>query len=167
MGRFFIGFLLVVGVVASCGGPGATSSTEGSLGCSNGTLDTSVTHVDLDFAGAARSYELHVPASYDGAAPVAVILNFHGLTQTGDNQRDQSHMDDRADEEGFLVAYPNGIDNAWNSGGNPDNEVDDVGFTRALIDDLGVRGLHRCQTRLRHRHVERRRHVPPARLRGS
>jgi polyhydroxybutyrate depolymerase len=134
--------LLVFAVaLASCGSsPGSTSSIGASLGCANGTLDTGVTHVDLDFGGTGRSYELHVPPSYDGATPAPLVLNFHGLTQTGNAQRSQSHMDDKADQEGYIVAYPNGIDNAWNSGGNPANEVDDVGFTRAVIDDLGVRG---------------------------
>lgn len=129
------------GALASCGSsPGSTSSTEGSLGCSNGSLDTSVTHVDLDLEGGTRSYELHVPPRYDGTAPLPLILNFHGLTQTGDAQRSQSHMDDRADQEGYIVAYPNGIRNAWNSGRDATDDVDDVAFTRAVIDDLGARG---------------------------
>lgn len=134
-------WLPLAALLVSCGdGSGSSSSNEESLGCSGGTLDQSVVHVDLDFAGTTRSYELHVPASYDGSAPVALVLNFHGLTQTGNAQREQSHMDDKADEEGFVVAYPNGINSAWNSGGDESNDVDDVGFTRAVIADLGARG---------------------------
>ena len=97
-----------------------------------------------------------------------LVLNFHGLTQTGNAQRSQSHMDDKADQEGYIVAYPNGIDNAWNSGPkSKPTKSDDVGFTRAVIDDLGTAGLHRPQARLRNRHVQRRGHVPPACVRGS
>lgn len=133
--------LSLAALLASCGGSaGSTSSNGESLGCTGGTLDQSVMHVDLDFAGTTRSYELHVPASYDGSAPVALVLNFHGLTQTGNAQRAQSHMDDKADREGFIVAYPNAVDNAWNSGRDDTNDVDDVGFTRAVIADLGARG---------------------------
>ncbi len=133
--------LVFTGALASCGGSsGSTSSTGASLGCANGTLDMGVTHVDLDFDGTGRSYELHVPPSYDGATPAPLVLNFHGLTQTGDAQRSQSHMDDKADQEGYIVAYPNGIRNAWNSGGDETNDVDDVAFTRAVIDDLAARG---------------------------
>jgi len=133
--------LSLAAFLASCGGSaGSTSSNGESLGCTGGTLDQSVMHVDLDFAGTTRSYELHVPASYDGSAPVALVLNFHGLTQTGNAQRAQSHMDDKADQEGFIVAYPNAVDNAWNSGRDDTNEEDDVGFTRAVIADLGARG---------------------------
>jgi polyhydroxybutyrate depolymerase len=134
-------YLSLSALLASCGGSsGPSSSVEGSLGCENGTLDSSVTHADVEFDGTRRSYELHVPVSYDGRVPVPLILNFHGLTQTGDAQRAQSHMDDKADQEGFIVAYPNGINNAWNSGPSGSNVADDVGFTRAVVDDLGTRG---------------------------
>ena len=39
-----------------------------------------------------------------------------------------------SDTEGFLVAYPDGWDNAWNANiccGNGD--IDDVGFIRAVV----------------------------------
>jgi len=49
-------------------------------------------------------------------------------------------MDDKSDQEGFIVAYPNGINDAWNSGRDEANPVDDVAFTRRVIDDLGTRG---------------------------
>jgi polyhydroxybutyrate depolymerase len=138
----FVFLLCFTTVLASCSSDsGSTAaSAEPSLGCQDNTLDGSSEHVDLDFGGTRRSYELHVPSSYDGDTPVPLVLNFHGLTQTGNAQREQSYMDAKSDEEGFIVAYPNGIDNAWNSGRNPSNSVDDVGFTRALIDDLGARG---------------------------
>jgi len=130
-------------VLASCGsdsGSTSPSEAEASPGCQDNTLDMSSEHVDLEFGGTSRSYELHVPSSYGGDSPVPLVLNFHGLTQTGNAQREQSYMDAKSDAEGFIVAYPNGIDNAWNSGRSESNTVDDVGFTRALIDDLGARG---------------------------
>ncbi len=135
-------FALVV-LLGSCGStPGTGSTTEGSSGCVDGTLDASVTHVDID--GMTRSYELHVPPSYDGKTPAPLILNFHGLTQNGNRQREQSHMDERADQEGYIVAYPNGLQDSWNGGeccgGAAASDVDDVGFTRRVIDDLGARG---------------------------
>ena len=53
-------------------------------------------------------------------------------------------MDVTADAEGFLVVYPNGLDQSWNAGlccgRSATLGVDDVGFTRAVIEDLSARG---------------------------
>jgi polyhydroxybutyrate depolymerase len=50
-------------------------------------------------------------------------------------------MDATADREGLVVVYPNGIDNRWKFGASGfDGEVDDVGFARAVVEDLGERG---------------------------
>jgi poly(3-hydroxybutyrate) depolymerase len=49
-----------------------------------------------------------------------------------------THFDELADKEGFLVVYPQGLDNRWadaRDGATPTNN-DDVGFVRALLDDL-------------------------------
>jgi polyhydroxybutyrate depolymerase len=61
-----------------------------------------------------------------------------------------SGMDAKADAKGFIVAYPNGTGmradaklltwNAWRCcGAALDNKVDDVGFVRALVDDIAKR----------------------------
>ena len=132
--------------VSGCGSDGAseTSGTRASLGCTDGTLESIVTHVDLEHDGTERSYELYVPPGYDGREPWPVVLNFHGFTSSGLGQQASSAMDPVAAREGFIVAYPNGLDDSWNGGlccgGSAENEVDDVGFTRAVIDDLGSRG---------------------------
>jgi len=46
-----------------------------------------------------------------------------------------------ADREGFIVIWPNGIQNSWNVGDRccgpaHDQNVDDVGFTRAILDAI-------------------------------
>lgn len=133
--------------VAGCGdGGGAAGNAEAnpSLGCEGGTLGESVDHVDLEFDGLQRSYELHVPPNYDGTTPLPLVVNFHGLTSFGTQQQGFSEMDATADERGFIVAYPNGIDNSWNAGmccpTAADDNIDDVGFARAVVEDLGGRG---------------------------
>jgi polyhydroxybutyrate depolymerase len=133
----------------SAGGCGSddgssTSATSASVGCESGTLDASVTHVDLELDGVMRSYELHVPPSYDGTTPLPLVLSFHGYTSTGLAQEESTEMNDLADREGFVVAYPNGLYNSWNAGTccgqAAERGVDDVGFTRTLIEDIGTRG---------------------------
>jgi len=135
-------FALLVGCSDSSGGE--TSGTAASLGCQDGTLDSSVIHVELSHDGDMRSYELYVPPGYDGTTPLPVVLNFHGFTSSGPLQQEGTKMDELAEREGFIVAYPNGLDNSWNAGvccgRSAETNVDDVGFTRAVIDDLGARG---------------------------
>ncbi|MEM7433787.1 MAG: PHB depolymerase family esterase [Myxococcota bacterium] len=139
-------WLILSAVAGSCGDGGdkAPSSSSASIGCLEGTLDGTIEHVDFEYDGRMRSYELHVPTAYDGSAPLPLVLNFHGFTSSGSGQRAASGMDETADANGFVVAYPNGLSNSWNGGdccGLAAAEgFDDVGFTRALIDDLGARG---------------------------
>lgn len=127
----------------SDGGSEASQSTS-SLGCQSGTLDSTVTHIELDHDGNARSYELYVPPSYDGATPLPVVLNFHGFTSSALLQQEGTKMNETAEREGFIVVYPNGLDSSWNAGAccgrSAATEVDDVGFARAVIADIGARG---------------------------
>ena len=104
--------------LCSCGNDDDTDTAEStaSLGCESGALDDAVTHVDLQHDGELRSYELYVPTSYDGTRPFPVVLNFHGFTSSGLLQQEGTKMDELAAREGFLVAYPNGLDNSWNAG---------------------------------------------------
>jgi polyhydroxybutyrate depolymerase len=115
-----------------------------SLGCESGTLDEGVTHVELVHDGRTRSYELHLPPAYDGVTALPVVLNFHGYTSSGTRQQESSRMDATADRKGFIVAYPNGLDASWNAGvccgKSAEEDVDDVAFTRAVIEDLAERG---------------------------
>ncbi len=128
-----------------CGGDDSNAAeVSASLGCEEGSLDASVTHGELEFDGVVRTYELHVPPGYDGSTPMPLVLSFHGFTSTGLAQQESTEMNDLADQEGFLVAYPNGLYNAWNAGSccgqAAELDVDDVGFARALIEELGGLG---------------------------
>ena len=55
-----------------------------------------------------------------------------------------TEMDATADARGYVVAYPEGLDESWNAGvccgPSAENEVDDVGFVRAVIEDIAERG---------------------------
>jgi poly(3-hydroxybutyrate) depolymerase len=81
---------------------------------------------------------LHVPASYDATRAVPLVLDFHGLFLSGAQQRALSGYAELSEREGFIVAFPNGIDNAWNVGPccTFSRSVDDLGFARALVSQL-------------------------------
>jgi polyhydroxybutyrate depolymerase len=107
----------------------------------------------LTHQGIERSAWLHQPpATGDGPRPLIVAL--HGLSQSAENLRGGQgccslQFDAVADREGLLVLYPQAVDLRW-SYGRPivsampsvgDVPVDDLGFIRALIDDLVTRKL--------------------------
>jgi polyhydroxybutyrate depolymerase len=88
----------------------------------------------------ARSYRVHVPASYDPARPMPVVLDFHGYTSNGAEEEYLDHMTVKGDAAGFIVVQPDGLNNSWNAGAccgqSASAGVDDVGFVGAMVDAL-------------------------------
>lgn len=103
--------------------------------------------ISLRVGPAERRYILHVPPS--APANPALILNFHGGGGNPAAHQKYARMDALADREGFLVVYPYGNGPlrerllTWNGGTccgiAAATQVDDVGFVRALLDDLARR----------------------------
>ncbi len=91
-----------------------------------------------------RSYIVYLPTQYSPTFSWPLIIALHGgggsgkamikLTKGGFNRL--------ADEEGFIVVYPDGVERHWNDGRNLSRyyahreNIDDVGFISALIDHL-------------------------------
>jgi polyhydroxybutyrate depolymerase len=99
----------------------------------------------LEVDGRTRSYLVHVPKSYDGSKPVPVVLAFHGGLTNADIMVRFSGLSEKADEEGFVVVYPNGTGErerllTWNAGNCCGyarlHQVDDVKFIGAVLDDV-------------------------------
>ena len=92
----------------------------------------------LQMGSMARKYLLHVPTGYTGKTPVPLVIDWHGLLLDGPAQRDLSGYAELADKEGFIVAFPTGLDQAWNVGPccTTSRDVDDVAFARALVAEI-------------------------------
>jgi len=92
----------------------------------------------LTVGGLQRTYQVHVPAGRDH--PAGLVINLHGAGETGGGQAALTNYNAVADQHGFVVAYPDGIDFSWADGRGasiPDRQgVDDVGFLVALADRL-------------------------------
>lgn len=92
--------------------------------------------------GLKRTYLLYVPKSLKKSPPLVVAL--HGGFGDGRRMEEltRNGFNLLAEREGFLVAYPNGVEHHWNDGRAKvryraqREKVDDVGFLAALIDEL-------------------------------
>jgi polyhydroxybutyrate depolymerase len=99
----------------------------------------------LEHEGRTRLYDVHVPPGYDGSAAVPLVVDIHGFLSNRKQQAGLSGMNRVADERGFLVAHPEGIQNSW-KGGNVccgvalRDDVDDVGFLRAVVAAIAAEG---------------------------
>jgi polyhydroxybutyrate depolymerase len=85
-----------------------------------------------------RSYLVRVPEIYTGTTAVPLVLDFHPLSGNAATAAASSGYRELAEQEGFIAAYPEGIDAAWNIGPccTESREVDDVAFARALVEQL-------------------------------
>jgi polyhydroxybutyrate depolymerase len=87
-----------------------------------------------------RSYVLHIPETYDGAEPSPLIVDFHGIGGTGWGQLASSPYPVVTDPYRVIIAFPDGmtgpIGTGWNMGPCCVADVDDLGFARALVEDV-------------------------------
>jgi polyhydroxybutyrate depolymerase len=90
--------------------------------------------------GVTRYYRVFIPTSYNQQNKYPLVLNLHGNGSNSLEQQFYSEMDVVADTAGFIVVYPDGINNTWNSGFNSPytSGVNDVGFIAALLDTLAA-----------------------------
>lgn len=113
---------------------GATLGFFGLLGlCTAAAAGT--TSESIPFAGKQRSFLLTAPATGDAALPLVIALHFY--PGSGRGMADLTGFSELAEREGFLVAYPDGINGGFNAMYCCGNE-DDVGFIQAVIDEIAA-----------------------------
>lgn len=93
----------------------------------------------LTVADIERTYTLHVPADLATPAPLVIVL--HGRFGSGASIARYTGFDALADEQGFIVAYPDALEGEWNYvrriPGYPVTH-DDAAFLVALVDHLAA-----------------------------
>jgi len=100
----------------------------------------------LELGERTRSYLLHVPEQVDGRKPVALVIALHWEGANAPMMEELTGFSKVADRFGFIVAYPYGSGMipdrylTWNVGNCCgfawENDIDDVGFIRALVTQL-------------------------------
>lgn len=88
--------------------------------------------------GLTRQHLTYVPSSYQPGFPVPLVFVLHGFTQSNSAIMNTTGFNTVAEENGFIVVYPNGVNNGWNTsspfpGGST---ADDVGYITALTDTI-------------------------------
>ena len=102
--------------------------------------------LSLQHDGLTREYLLYVPSSYDGGSAVPLLFNFHGYGGTSSGHLATADMRVLADQENFLLCYPQGSSDStgsghWNTslpGGDNKSSADDTGFVSAMITSIST-----------------------------
>lgn len=136
-----VGGLALLAVLAGCT-PTPSEATSSEI-FNDGSVQTNA----IDVGGVSRTYLLHEPAGVAPGVSVPALIVFHGAGADAVKAERVTGFTADANDDGFLVAYPNGtpanaIDGelAWNAGaccGLPRvDDVDDVAFVMAMIAEL-------------------------------
>ncbi len=90
----------------------------------------------LSDQGQSRTYYLYTPKSYNPSRPMPLVLVFHGHGGSGRSIADVTRFNALAEQKGFIVVYPDGINQEWSLRGGSQKKVDDVSFVTALLGHL-------------------------------
>ncbi|MBM7173178.1 polyhydroxybutyrate depolymerase [Streptomyces sp. G44] len=91
--------------------------------------------VTLSWQGEKRVYTVHAPPGYTPSAKLPLVIAMHPYPADGKAMAAISGLNSEADEENFLVAYPDGLNRGFNALICCGTE-DDVGFVRTITKRL-------------------------------
>ncbi len=119
--RWLIYCIAAVVLLASLSVVQAQSETTVASACASAAVVTGASKHTLDSDGLAREYIVYVPQRYDPAQPVSLIMSLHGFASSDAQQVLWTQWNTIADEEGFIVVYPQGMGSParWNTGQHP------------------------------------------------
>jgi polyhydroxybutyrate depolymerase len=96
-----------------------------------------------------RTWRLYVPASMPLDQPLTLMIGLHGGFGSGEQFATSARFDAQAEAGQFLAVYPDGVPRpllglrTWNGGRccgySMEQDIDDVGFISALLDELDAR----------------------------
>ena len=127
-----VGALLAVTALSGCAGRGRPRRRPASAPA----LPVGSSTHSIEVGGVSRTYLVYRPASLPAAAPLVVML--HGGFGRASQAEKSYGWDAEADQGHFVVAYPDGLGHAWNTGGGccgtpGRTSADDTGFITAMV----------------------------------
>jgi polyhydroxybutyrate depolymerase len=92
----------------------------------------------LTIGGSDREYYLYTPAILKPSQSVPLVIGLHGGRGQPQQFARTTNFNKLAQKQGFIIAYPVGIDRNWNDGRDSKTlpTQNDVAFIRAMIDDI-------------------------------
>jgi polyhydroxybutyrate depolymerase len=123
--------------LAACAGLYGCGATSPSAKSSPSPSAHAIQVGNLTVAGLQRAYVVFRPRSLGSGQQAPLVIALHGYTVDSTWMETNTHFDDLAIRVGFVVVYPQGINNSWNAGtccGH--NHNDDEAFIKAVIDRL-------------------------------
>jgi polyhydroxybutyrate depolymerase len=122
------------------------------LCCTTAQAALSDITLSLESGKRTRTAQLHLPDGADTTKPLPLVIVLHGGGGAAESTMKQTGLSAVADREHFIAAYPNGTSRlfsnrllTWNAGSccayAQENDVDDVGFIRALVIEIQHRYL--------------------------
>lgn len=100
----------------------------------NGAAQAATTVESVTVGDETRSFRLHIPE--EGRGPFPLVLSIHGYRSNAAQQEKLSGFSALADREGFIVLYPDGVDDKWRFAGRTDA---DVKFLLAAIEAVAAK----------------------------
>lgn len=110
-------------------------------GCAEGPVgvrDVESAERSVEVVGSPRSYRLFVPEGLHQSAPHPLIFVFHGANQGAAAAELMSWFYPVAEQQGFVVAFPQAAGDYWNTPASPSSYwgIPDVLFVDAMIADI-------------------------------
>jgi polyhydroxybutyrate depolymerase len=146
-------FILLVILQAICGCQQAPQYAEQSPGSDNISINNpSITNQfnQRDYCGTIkvnglnRRYWVHLPDGYNNNKSWPLVIVLHGSGTDATTMNGLATFDLYADRDGFVIVYPDAIEQDWNDGRgdflsrSQRENIDDVAFISRLIDELTV-----------------------------
>ena len=136
--------LFALAAVPFSAGIASIAGAATSSGCSSTSLGSTTLSLKVD--GFSRTVIVHVPKHSSGTSPLALVLNLHGSGVTALDQEGFTKMNSTANQDEFIVAYPqalipDGVGFDWNIPGVPliggravpPKSANDVKFLTSLV----------------------------------
>ena len=122
-----------------------------------GSLHAQLSTQTIDVDGDSRTYLEYLPEGFDNTQNLPLVMSFHGGGGQAQDQLNIADLRDRADQDGFVLVYPDAIPDPNDDGStnwqvvvsgtlpftNP-NPHSDIDFVDALIDKMAT--VHNIDT---------------------
>lgn len=91
------------------------------------------TVVPMSHDGLLRNFIYFKPSTWNASQELPLLIVLHGLTQTAAGIMEITNFNTIAEENNFIVCYPDGNNNAWNANMNVSvSSTDDKGFIEKI-----------------------------------